>query len=401
MMTPPNIEDIVADLAAELAAVRAELAELKASQRPADVSRPLRISEAEPLPRPDHEVTTTSRRRLLALAGGAAAAAVAATAATSATPAAAADGSNMVLASGAPVNPNATSTATPPATIVNYASATSNTVGYFVVTDGGAPGAPADPNQVASIAGLAVKNGKTGVFGRSDVVDGNGVMGVATTTAGGSGYGVWGQTVSGIGVVGQSTAVTGYDFKAAGQGRILVNNHTLIGPPTSGNYLLGELIRDTAGDWYVCYATGTPGSWRKLGGGTTAGALHVINPTRVYDSRLPGAGGSITSGANRVVNVSNGIDLTTGAVTAPNVVPTGATAIAYNLTIAGATSGGFLAVAPGSATVLGASTINWTAGTPFLANGTLVKLDNQRQIKVFAGGGGTTDFIVDILGYYL
>ena len=36
-----------------------------------------------------------------------------------------------------------------------------------------------------------------------------------------------------------------------------------------------------------------------------------------------------------------------------------------------------------------------------LANGLVVKLDTNRQIKVFCGGGGSTDFIVDINGYYV
>ena len=36
-----------------------------------------------------------------------------------------------------------------------------------------------------------------------------------------------------------------------------------------------------------------------------------------------------------------------------------------------------------------------------LANGLVGSLDNARQIKVFCGGGGSTDFIVDINGYYL
>jgi hypothetical protein len=43
----------------------------------------------------------------------------------------------------------------------------------------------------------------------------------------------------------------------------------------------------------------------KFGGTSTAGALHVIDPTRVYDSRK--AGGLLASGGTRPVNIANGI----------------------------------------------------------------------------------------------
>ena len=61
---------------------------------------------------------------------------------------------------------------------------------------------------------------------------------------------------------------------------------------------------------------------------------------------------------------------------------------------------GFLSVNPGDAAAAGGSSINWFTSGLSLANGLVVKLDANRQIKVFGGGGGSTDFIVDILGYY-
>jgi hypothetical protein len=97
----------------------------------------------------------------------------------------------------------------------------------------------------------------------------------------------------------------------------------------------------------------------------------------------------------------NGIDLGSGAVTAPNVVPAGATAIQFTLTITEATTNGFLAVTPGDASQYKASTINWTATTPTIATGSLAKIAADRTVNVFAGGGGGTQFIIDITGYYL
>jgi len=134
--------------------------------------------------------------------------------------------------------------------------------------------------------------------------------------------------------------------------------------------------------------------------------LVLTSPTRVYDSRFANqasgnTGGRIGGDASRVVNVANAIDVTTGAMSTPDFVPAGAKAVICNLTISGAQGGGFLSITPGDAAALTASTINWSPGTVDLANGTTVKLDAQRNVKVFSGGGGSVDFIVDVAGYYM
>ncbi|MCU1390705.1 MAG: hypothetical protein JWL72_4043 [Ilumatobacteraceae bacterium] len=135
-------------------------------------------------------------------------------------------------------------------------------------------------------------------------------------------------------------------------------------------------------------------------------SLVLIAPTRVYDSRLAtqasgNAGGRLSSGENRVVNVANGIDVNTGSVASADLVPPAATGIVGNLTIADASGGGFLSMTPGDAPTLTASSINWSASIVDLANAVTVKLDAQRRVKVFAGGGGSVDFIIDVAGYYL
>ena len=43
---------------------------------------------------------------------------------------------------------------------------------------------------------------------------------------------------------------------------------------------------------------------------------------------------------------------------------------------------------------------NWT-GTFSLANGFTAKLNANRELEVFGGGGGSADFIIDVTGYYL
>jgi hypothetical protein len=130
--------------------------------------------------------------------------------------------------------------------------------------------------------------------------------------------------------------------------------------------------------------------------------LVPITPARVYDSRrsmTPDANGAISTGANRTISVANGRNPSTGTVTLPNVVPATATAIAYTLTVTGSSAGGYLAVNPGGDTVVHASTINWAAGQT-LANSGVIAISPTRTITV-VGGSGTTQFIVDVIGYYV
>jgi hypothetical protein len=128
--------------------------------------------------------------------------------------------------------------------------------------------------------------------------------------------------------------------------------------------------------------------------------FHPINPVRAYDSRVAGyaVNGPIANFGSRVIDVSSGHDLSTGAVTLANAVPAGATAITYNLTTDQSTATGFVAITPGSASEFAASAINLN-GSP-LANGGTVQIAGDRTIKVWVGGGGTTQVIVDVTGYY-
>jgi hypothetical protein len=40
--------------------------------------------------------------------------------------------------------------------------------------------------------------------------------------------------------------------------------NTVIGPPTSGERVLGELWKDSLGGWWRCTASGTPGTWQQV-----------------------------------------------------------------------------------------------------------------------------------------
>ena len=74
-------------------------------------------------------------------------------------------------------------------------------------------------------------------------------------------------------------------------------------------------------------------------------------------------------------------------------------AIFYTLTIAETVNSGFLYVAPASATTIAASTINWTDDGQIRANSSFVGLSGDRQIRVFCSDFGSTEFVIDVLGY--
>ena len=76
--------------------------------------------------------------------------------------------------------------------------------------------------------------------------------------------------------------------------------------------------------------------------------------------------------------------------------------MAFNATVTQTTGPNFLSVVPGDATGFTASTMNWSAANQSVANGSIVKLDASRQIKVFNGDGtGSTQVLIDITGYFI
>lgn len=198
--------------------------------------------------------------------------------------------------------------------------------------------------------------------------------------------------LGGVGVAGNAPG--GRDLLAFGSGRIAMNDHTF------GNaeaYSAGELHQ--AGG--TVYAMVSPTERRVIAGPTSAGALHPVTPTRVYDSRLAVApSGRLEPDQARVVSVADGRDVVTGAVTVPGLVPDGATAIVYNLTVDQTVGPGYLQVTPGAETGITASTINWTESGTSLANTSMVGIGADRLIRVYCAPSASTHFIVDVLGYY-
>ena len=162
----------------------------------------------------------------------------------------------------------------------------------------------------------------------------------------------------------------------------------------------GSLRSDAGGNLWFCTNTGTPGTWRKLAGPRSAGAVHAIDPVRVYDSRF--SDGPLLADFNRAISVADAIDPGTGLVSQADVVAAGATAVFFNVTITETVAAGFVQIAPGSATTITGSTINWSSAGQTVANGSFSTLDGDRNLRVFVGGGGSaTHFTIDITGYTL
>ncbi len=180
------------------------------------------------------------------------------------------------------------------------------------------------------------------------------------------------------------------------------NDGTPTAPPDRGDFHnAGEITIDDRADIWVCVKSGNPGQWLKLAGTATAGSYHPITPARVFDSRLAAmpSSGKFRANTNRVIDARDARHVETGKVVARNVVPPGATAITYNLTVTNTDGPGYVFLAPGNATQITASSINYAAPGTTIANGGTVKLDAQRRLKAFCAVGGT-DVIVDVTGYY-
>lgn len=244
------------------------------------------------------------------------------------------------------------------------------------------------------VAGDSSADGGRGVYGHADFSNGIGVYGEFTGGPTYSGTGIVGESNLGTGVIGRGTS---YDLFAADSGRIGMTSSN-VSASSSGN--IGTLARDSNGVLWYCYSGG---QWQRVGGGAVAGSFTAIAPTRVYDSRRAGYApnnGLLTAGTSRVVSVKDGRD-DSGAVVTANIVPAGATAVTFNVTVTGTTAPSHLSVVPGDEASTTSSTLNWIGAGETIANGSLSKLDDSRQLNLIPGPNGSFHCVIDITGYYL
>ncbi|MDO8364568.1 MAG: hypothetical protein Q7V88_16875 [Actinomycetota bacterium] len=240
---------------------------------------------------------------------------------------------------------------------------------------------------------LSVGNSSTGyaVYGQS-AGSGTGVYGTVVSPSV-SAYGVWG-SISGT---------TGFPVVASGgSAQLWLTGSGHAAMPVVNFHAVGEIVAAADAGLYCSVGAGTPGTWRTLAHPNAAGAFFPVTPKRVYDSRVPAPGTRIAASEYRTISIQTSINPDTGLPTFDNLVPAGATAIAFNLTVVNTAGAGNLAVNPGEVTVISSSTINWNTSGTVLANASVVKLNSNRQITVLCSGGGTTSthFLIDVLGYY-
>ena len=113
--------------------------------------------------------------------------------------------------------------------------------------------------------------------------------------------------------------------------------------------------------------------------------FHTVTPCRVFDTRETTP---LTSGTPRVFSIGG----TCG-------IPSTAKAVAANLTVTGATSGGHIVVWPTGTPVPPTSNMNFLAGQVRANNAVLGLTSGQINALAAFAGGGTVHLIFDVTGY--
>ena len=138
-----------------------------------------------------------------------------------------------------------------------------------------------------------------------------------------------------------------------------------------------------------------------------ASVFVAVPPTRVLDTRAAtniGLSGKFVSGTARKLPVTGTIATDQGTQL---LVPAGATAVVFNVTVIGPSHRGYVSLRPGDATgTPTTSSINFAAGQ-VVGNGGTVTLPttgaNAGRVDIFYKGaepGATTDVVLDLAGYY-
>ncbi len=325
--------------------------------------------------------TTTDRRALFSRAAAAAAgAAVGAVAFGGGAPVAAASG---------------TFDGNPALTVTGTGT---NATGVTVTTTGLGPAVSAQ--SVAGPGVRALSGSGTAVFAQSGgtgfAVDGSASAGVGVRGRSSSGVGVWGEAPTAVIALGSTVGVAS-QVGPAGTHLRLDGPSSLVPPPGSTvQRFAGSMVRDNAGDLWYSIASGTPGTWRRITGPNTAGALTLLAaPVRVYDSR-PGQLPNVGVKAPLAGNTTRNVDVTANS----SGVPLGATGVLANVTVANTSAAGFVTGYRTGEPRPNASTLNWFQPGSVVANTTVIGCDASGRLTLFASATGTTDVLIDVIGYF-
>jgi hypothetical protein len=156
---------------------------------------------------------------------------------------------------------------------------------------------------------------------------------------------------------------------------------------------LGALGAGAAAGLAGATATGGLLGASAAGATTLTGLSFALqSPVRAYDSR--DGNGPLATGGSRTVGLGSA------------GVPTTAKAVLLNLTIVNTRGGGYLALVSAAVAYPGGfSHINWYGPGQVVANNVTVGVPGQsgagpQAITVYCEGGGATDFLIDVQGYY-
>jgi hypothetical protein len=207
----------------------------------------------------------------------------------------------------------------------------------------------------------------------------------------------------GSGVVAANVAETlaptelGAAMTVATNAGIHINFVTLSTAIPSAPKAAGLLYKDKDGNLWFSIPSGTaatdPAVWQLIAGPARGLTFFPLTTsTRVIDTR---PASKVPNNATVVVDVTK---TTRGTASG---VPANASAVLLNLTLDNTVGGGYhSAYSADLASPPTTSNINWDGPDQTRANLSVVRLGTGGKIKVTSGGTGSTNLIIDAIGYY-
>ncbi len=149
----------------------------------------------------------------------------------------------------------------------------------------------------------------------------------------------------------------------------------------------------------IALAVAAGGFWQVRAGAAGTGVpseFVAITPCRLFDTR---PGGDNVGPRSTPLGPAERAVFSVHGSNGNCAIPTGATAIAANVTATGATAPTFLTVYPSDDTQPTSSNLNPTPGSPATPNQVTVGLSADGQIAVF-NLAGSVDVVLDVVGFY-
>ncbi|TDU05431.1 pro-kumamolisin-like protein [Streptomyces sp. 846.5] len=140
-----------------------------------------------------------------------------------------------------------------------------------------------------------------------------------------------------------------------------------------------------------------------------AGTSHVLADVFGYYTADTSGSSFTSAGPARLLDTrsANGVSTTTPVtggtyvplqITGRSGIPSGIKAVVLNVTVVGATTGGYLTAWADGAARPGSSNLNWTNGSP-IPNQVIVPVGSDGKVDLYVSG--TTHVIADVFGYYM